>query len=340
MSTIPRNLTVTVPAAIFPTFNVACAKDRNTHRNFLINTWGGLGDQVCAEPAIRYALRTFDRCDITLLSEQPELFSHLKFKEVIDNRKKPIVDFEKYLVFHSITPPNTLLWEFLSHMLCHCVDFPSVCMFRCTLPNADKEIRLPDYELKKEFYFEAEKTVVIHPGKHWPSKTFPASWWNQVIKEIKRNGQKVAIIGQKGTTGVENTGYVDVLSEGCIDYRDRLSITDLVAVLKHAKFLLSNDSSPIHIAAAGDAFIGFVASCKHPDYITHWRKGLFGWNSKNFGLDGSWNHLDNNPAQSENGEEITVEELPPGLMDKILPKPFDVADFYKGMMIYGRTYQD
>lgn len=327
-----RDTIIKVMAAVFPSFNVQCAVDRGTHRNFLINTWGGLGDQVCAEPAIRYALKTFDKCYITLLSEQPELFTHLKFKEVVHANNKSSVDMDKYLVFHSITPTNTLIWEFVSHMLTHCVDFPSICMWRSTLPNKDKEIVLPDYELKKEHYFDNKKTVVIHAGKHWASKTFPKEWWSQTVKEIKRNGQKVALIGHKGGAGVENTGYVEIDGSDTCDLRNRLSIPDLVAVLKHSKYLLSNDSSPIHIAAAGDAFIGMIASCKHPDYITHWRKGQFGYKTKNFGLDGAWNHINNNPAQRDDGKEVSIEDLPAGLMEKILPQPADVAGYYKGLM--------
>lgn len=316
-----------------PTWNVDRAFERGTARNFLINTWGGLGDQVCAEPAIRFALKTFTKCAISLASRQPDLFTHLKFKEVFDTRKViPVHD--NYLVFQTIKPPTDLLWEFYSHMLAHCVDFPSVCMFRLQLPNADKEIQLPDYPVTNELVAEAisadasdlrgKGAIVVHPGRHWASKTFPVAWWNAVLDELKRAGFTPVLIGQ---TVDQNTGYVNVNPEGCIDTRDKLSIRDLISLLKRCKYVLSNDSAAIHIAAAGDAHIAFIASCKHPDYITHWRKGVFGWNTKNLGRDGIWNHIDFNPSQET---AVEVEQLPPGLtMDMILPSPVDVADHFK-----------
>ena len=62
---------VVLPARMVPSFNVKEAFDRKVERKFLINTWGGLGDQVCAEPAIRYALKAFPKCEISLASRQP-----------------------------------------------------------------------------------------------------------------------------------------------------------------------------------------------------------------------------------------------------------------------------
>lgn len=317
-----------IPAMMVPTFRVSDAFNRGKERDFLINTWGGLGDQVCAEPTMRYAFKKFTKCRISLCSTQPALFSHLPFKEVFDSRKsKP--NEEDYFIFQSIVPPSHLLWEFVSHMLSHCVDFPSICMFRTTLPHEDKEIQLPDYPVTHDLVRQAlsygKRTIVVHAGRHWPSKTFPKAWWDKMIEALQYRGFIVALIGQTSSGGAENTGFVDTTNAECLDLRDRLSIEDLISLLKRAPFLLSNDSSPIHIAAAGDAFIGMIASCKHPDYITHWRRGVFGYKTKNFGRDGAWNHQDYSPAQEE---EVTVEQLPIHVIDSILPEPESVAQHY------------
>jgi hypothetical protein len=321
-----------VPAAMVPSWNVSKAFERNVQNSFLINTWGGLGDQVCAEPAIRFALKHFKRQTISLASRQPSLFSHLKFKEVFDTREVT-PKWEDHTVFQTIVPPTHLLWEFASHMLTHCVDFPSICMWRFTLPNQDKEIHLPDHmpdentdfgRRVKSILFEQNliPTVIVHAGRHWPSKTFPKMWWDAVIQGIGKAGIRVVLVGQKVD---ENVGYVEVNPHNCIDLRDKLPLNQFVALLKNSRFLLTNDSAPIHIASAGKAFIGYVATCKHPDYIVHWRNGVFGWNTKNFGKDGIWNHVDYSPVQTEN---VVAEDLPPGVMDKVLPDPQEVISEY------------
>jgi len=39
------------------------------------------------------------------------------------------------------------------------------------------------------------------------------------------------------------------------------------------KVVVSNDSSPIHIAGAFDNNIVLIPTCKHPDHLLPWRKG-------------------------------------------------------------------
>jgi len=318
-----------LPADQIPSFNVGKAIKKGNGKKFLIVTWGGLGDQVCAEPVIRYAQKVFKGIEISLASEAPELFSHLEFKEVFDlKRVKPVES--NYMVFRSIVDPSNLLWEFFSHCLAHCVDFCSVCMFRLQLPVADKEIKLeadePDTHWAKALLYNKKKYVVVHAGKHWPSKTFPKEWWDDVLSEIIKYGLTPILIG-KDTD--DNRSTVDVNSEGCVDLRNKTSIKELIWLCKNTNVLLTNDSSPLHIAAAGEAHIGFIASCKHPDYITHWRNGQWGWRMKNLGKDGMWNHTDFNPIQEK---EVTVEFIEPELMQALLPTPVEVMDYVRSTL--------
>lgn len=323
------NDTVMVPAHMIPAWQVWKAHSEGKGQNFLINTWGGLGDQICAEPAIRWGVNTFKNTKISLASRTPSLFSHLKFEQVFDTRDiENYPKWDDYLIFQTIVDPNYLIWQFASHMMTNGVDFPSLCMWRSTLPIKDKEIQLPDFEITEQIapaLQDKKNTIVFHPGKHWPSKTFPKSFYDAQIKAFQKKGFKVCLIGAHVD---ENVGYVDVDPTDCIDLRDKLSIPEFVALLKNTGFLFSNDSSPIHAAAAGDAFIGFVASVKHPDYIKHWRKGQFGWNCKNFERDGAWNHIDHNPSQTK---EVKIETLPDGLTEKLLPSVDEVAEYYVGV---------
>lgn len=61
-----------------PGIKTSQAVERGVEKNLIFKTWGGLGDQICAEPTLRFALKTFKGCDISLASEHPELFAHLK----------------------------------------------------------------------------------------------------------------------------------------------------------------------------------------------------------------------------------------------------------------------
>jgi hypothetical protein len=277
---------------------------------------------------LRYALNYFKDCEITLSSEHPFLFRHLKFAEVIDAKKYKPVE-ENYLVFETISDPSRLTWEFFSHCITNCVDFPSLCALRMQLPVKDREVILtpkePAYEsavwkmLPK--MSEVRRNVVVHAGKHWPSKTFPKDWWDAVLAELIAKGLTPILIGADTD---DNRGTVDVKTKGCIDLRNQISINDSIWLLQHSDVLITNDSSPLHMAVAGKTWIGFIASCKHPDYITHWRNGQWGWRMQNLGLGGIWDEVNFCPNKETT---LTVENVDEKLLRTWLPEPRAVAEW-------------
>ena len=309
-----------------PSFKIFRARQIQRQNFVMVKVWGGLGDQICSEPAIRFALNNFKNQKISLSAKNPELFYHLhdRFEEVFNADKDP-VNYDNYLTVDSMCNPQHLLWAFCSHMVIHPVDFPSILMWQRTLHNSDKEIQLPDFaptEKVKRALEDPYNTVVVHFGASMPSKTFPLEWCERMVASFKVRGFKVVLIGKEVD---EKISYVKVNGEGCVDLRDNLSLQEFVWLLKNCKFLFSNDSSPIHAAAAGDAFIGMVSSIKHPDYLFHWRKGQFGYKTKNFGLDGAWNHVDCSPVQDK---DLDLTNLIGVTWDKILPSTDNVADYY------------
>jgi len=312
-----------IPVGLIPNARTTIAVQNGVERNLLFRTWGGLGDQACAEPTLRYALKSFKGCTISLASEQPEMFAHLTFDRVYDLRwQRPV--YENFLCFETITPPDdsNLVWQFFSHMLVNCVDFPSLCALRCQLPVKDREVTLSGVPLP-ESVLDAlaiePNYVVVHAGRHWQSKTFPVEWWNRVLMTILAHGCRPVLIGADTD---DNRGTVDVSTEGCVDLRNQLSVTQTITLLSKSRVLLTNDSSPLHLAAPGNAWIGYVATCKHPDMITHWRKGEWGWRMKNFGRGGIWNIIDNCPNKAS---EVTAERVPEIALLSWLPDPEEFA---------------
>ncbi len=310
-----------IPIMSMPAGRSTVAIQNGTERNLLFNTWGGLGDQACAEPAIRYAMKHFHGCKFTLASEAPQLFQHLKFERVFDlKQEQPIWD--KYFVFRTIQDTNHIQWEFMSHLLIQAVDYVSLCMFRLTMPIADKEIQLYPTAPRShiaEMYDPDRPQVLIHAGRHWQSKTFPKHFWDKVIEVLISYNVLPILIGADTD---DNRGTVDVSPAGCLDLRNKTNLNDLIWLCKNAKVLLTNDSSPLHIAAAGNAYIGFIATCKHPDYITHWRQGTWGWRMTNFGRGGIWDTQNYCPNVKQT---LEVGSVPPELLESWLPDPTEYA---------------
>jgi hypothetical protein len=308
----------------FPLQNKMEAQNRGVHNNVLLKINGGLGDIVCAEPAIRFAIDQFKGINWSIQTANPEFFTHLNLK-IIPLKEK--INEQEYLVLEGVQRPENLIWQFLSHMTTHCVDYWGMGLFGWQLPDNYKTINLPPYSIKNKDALHvsknAEDFIVIHAGKHFPSKTFSPEYWDTTIKAFKDQGFKICLVGK---TVDEHCGYVKTTEVPDVDLRDKLSLTDFSQLLVDCKYLYSNDSAAIHIAAAGDAFIGFIASIKHEAYITHYRNKQFGYKSKNFakGYLGDYTNINFN-----NCKLIELNSLPSVIVQKLLPNPLEVANFYK-----------
>ena len=246
-------------------------------RNIMIKVGGGLGDQVCAEPVIRYCLDRYWKDDnVEILSDWPELFNHLGCK-VYDNETYKISrDNNARYIGHTLPLDDAVLWGTCSQTTMHQTDFAALSILKRYLPDAEKEIQLhyndQDLDFVKKLYDVDLKTLIlIHPGKGWKSKTFPVTWWKNVIDGLTKNGYNVGIIG-KTNPDDDGQGYVDTDIDGTYDFRNMLSIKQLITIISQAPVLISNDSSPVHIAGAFDNWIVLIPTCKHPDYILPTRK--------------------------------------------------------------------
>ena len=260
-------------------------------KNIYISVSGGLGDQACAEPAIRFMKKMYPDDNIIVATHFPRLFMHLNNVEIIEHGKANLQPDTPYYITETLPDPHTLQWAIVSHLLCHPVDYSSIALMHRTLPNQEKIIKLKFDEselqaVKDLIDDDLKNLILVHPGMHWESKSFPTEYWNELINKLSEK-YKVCIIG-KDTDGdvpaddAVHDGYYIAGARGvsdipcpkdCYDLRNQLTLGELIALISQAKILISNDSAPIHIAGAFDNYIIVLPSCKHPDHILPYRNG-------------------------------------------------------------------
>jgi hypothetical protein len=245
-------------------------------RHILINVQGGLGDQVCAEPAIRF-MKTYiyPEEDINVATHFPELFEHIEGINVFNHNSYKLKNDVPYYETLSLPGPDKIMWTIVSHLLCHSADYTAMALLKRTLPNEDKRIYLNIdenalNEVKDIVGENINDLVLVHAGRHWESKTFPVAYWQEIIDKLVENNFRVCLIGKED----ETRGTVQVkVKDGVIDSRNLLSLKGLIALISQAKVLISNDSAPIHLAGAFDNGIILIPTCKHPDHLLPYRYG-------------------------------------------------------------------
>lgn len=339
-----------------PSYRAQAALKLGKLRDVMLITRGGLGDAVCSEPVIRFALKNFQKpFNLSVCTKYPSLFIHLPIKAAwLDSMDTRIVRAE---YFWATTYPNagSLDWDFICHPYCNTVDAMSIAAFKCMMPTEEKNLVLasnPKWEkLSKDefdrisFLRAANELVLVHPGLTWKSRTFPVSWWQDVIDGLKRIGVTPVLIGAAAR---DKVGTVPVDPSGCIDLRDKTSLDDFIRLCQMSTVLLTNDSSPMHLAASTQPdqtdfsrqpWIGFVATCRHPDFISHWRKApahtaidgkpmpngtnVWGYRMRNLGTDGIWNHQDYYHRE----KPFSLENYDYSLVESCLPHPEEMVQF-------------
>jgi hypothetical protein len=244
---------------------------------------GGLGDCICAEPTIRYVRnKLYPDADIDLFSDHHYIYHHIKgitFHKQAARLDREVDAFYGLETYHTHYDAYTdFKVDFAQHtpaMLLHSVDWTSINCINRQLPLDDRTIQLEyseeDLNGVLKHCTTPEELILIHPGRGWESKTFPVAWWQEVIDGISKAGIKVGLIGKEVS---KEHGYVPVVCpQNGVDFRDKLTIPEMIALCDQSPVLISNDSAPVFIAGAADNYIILIPTCKHGDLLLPYRHG-------------------------------------------------------------------
>ena len=92
----------------------------------------------------------------------------------------------------------------------------------------------------------SEDYAVIIPGARWKTKVWPAGNFGELASKLSL---KTVIAG--GKSEIEAADTIVSLSQGkSLSLSGKTDLKELVEVIRHAQFVVSNDSGPMHIAAA------------------------------------------------------------------------------------------
>jgi hypothetical protein len=265
-----------------------------TTRHLYVAVTGGLGDQICAEPALRFMRKElYPEEDMVVATHFPRIFLHLEklgVKVIRHGQFQPQPD-TPYWLGESLPGPQSLNWAICSHLMCNSIDYTSMALLKRTMTNENREIHFEVTEEDREAIYELMGTedikdyIVVHPGAHWESKTFPKEYWQKIVDLLIERGEKLVIVGRDRLGDPPDykpgaRGTVNIDCRGQIDLRNKDGVGSLAALLEQAKALLSNDSAPIHLAGAFDNWIYLLPSCKHPGHVLPYRKGSINYKTK------------------------------------------------------------
>ncbi|AZG07119.1 glycosyltransferase family 9 protein [Pigmentiphaga sp. H8] len=106
--------------------------------------------------------------------------------------------------------------------------------------------------------------IVVHPGASAPSRRYPPELFARVVRELSATAP-VVLTGDAGERPLAE--HVDVLAGRCAtDMAGELSLGELGALLADAAVLVSNNSGPVHLAAAVGTPVADLYALTNPQH--------------------------------------------------------------------------
>lgn len=115
-----------------------------------------------------------------------------------------------------------------------------------TMPTPEDNLN----RLMKDFHLEGKTMIGVHPGSAWKTKCWPGENYAELCRRIdKELGLQVVLVG--GAKDAElGEGIRRVAGETIANLCGKTSLMDLMALMRHFKLFVTNDSGPMHIATA------------------------------------------------------------------------------------------
>ena len=297
-------------------------------QNILIRLSAGLGDQIESEPVARYVRKIYPEANIYLTTHHPRIFRHLTQYGVEVHDYTTWKGVNDALLIMENNPSDSKSKSVLTQVLFHPTDYSSISMIRRTIPFDEKSIHIDVdindvssvLELTKD-RVKDKKTIIVNAGKWWASKTFPETWWQEVVNLLS---EKLCVI-IIGVTLSDKQGFVPIKcpNDG-FDFRDFTTLGENIALISLSKVTLSNDSSPIHIAGAFDNWIVTIPTSKHPDHILPFRNGTQKYKTKAIYTKLLWDDLE---LRHTEFYFDTINNIPKGkTIEEYLPQPEEVVN--------------
>lgn len=122
------------------------------------------------------------------------------------------------------------------------------------VPARDEEERGVDRWMRDAAIRRGERVAVVHPGTsaNFVLRRWPEEYYAKLADFLAAEGYRVVLTGIPAEAGVV-ARVQQQMTQPAVNAVGRLSLGELLALLKRASLVVSNDTGPVHLAAAQGA---------------------------------------------------------------------------------------
>jgi lipopolysaccharide heptosyltransferase II len=106
-------------------------------------------------------------------------------------------------------------------------------------------------EVKRKWATESTRWIVIQPGARWVNKRWPVENYAALIRMLAsaRPEFHFAIMGSQEDKGA-GEALLQAAPDRCLDLTGKVSLPEMVEWIRLSDLMISNDTGPMHVAAA------------------------------------------------------------------------------------------
>jgi lipopolysaccharide heptosyltransferase II len=105
--------------------------------------------------------------------------------------------------------------------------------------------------LRQKWPVADHRWIVLQPGARWANKHWPAESFAELVRRFKTSGApfRFAVLGGAQDRLLGET-IVQADPDQCLDLTGKLSLPEMVEWIRLSELMVSNDTGPMHVAAA------------------------------------------------------------------------------------------
>ncbi|HXT11895.1 MAG TPA: lipopolysaccharide heptosyltransferase II [Candidatus Angelobacter sp.] len=113
------------------------------------------------------------------------------------------------------------------------------------------ERRAVSAEIKRKWQPDSARWIVLQPGARWLNKRWPVENFAALVRQLAaaRPEVRFAILGS-GDDKEAGSIIASAEPERCLDLTGKISLPEMIEWIRLGKLMISNDTGPMHVAAA------------------------------------------------------------------------------------------